>query len=211
MLRHLGKDRRVLADIERAKHPGQDPERGADSVADEKAPPAHSQRSGYNPVELPQDVEETREHHCQSAVARKQPFDPPEALLGEADLAAEPGDRGAAEGTADPVTDIVADDGAHPGTDEQRGQRYLAAAGERGREDQQRLAWKRHTERLEHDDHEHRRRSIARTNCSNPATRFPMSSMLAFRRSVPCSWNARGLRPSACAYLRPSCHAISIR
>src|SRR5262245_27881895 len=118
MVRRLGEDRRELADIERTKHPDQDPERGADGVADEEAPPAHSQRSGYNAVELPQNVEEACEHHGQSAVARKQPFDPTEAFLGEADLAAEPGDRGAAERTADAVTDIVADDGACPGTDQ---------------------------------------------------------------------------------------------
>src|SRR5262245_64921483 len=126
MLRRLGEDRRVLAEIERAKHPDQDPERGADSVADEEAPPAHSQRPGYNPIELPQDVKEACEHHGQSAVAHEQPFDPAEARLSEADLGAEPGDRGAAERTADHVTDIVADDGACPGTDQQRPQRHLA-------------------------------------------------------------------------------------
>jgi hypothetical protein len=73
-------------------------------------------------------------------------------LRREPDLVAVAQENGPAKSPADQIPDVVADDAADPGKQQQQGKRHVAVLGHDRREDQQRFPRQRRAQRFERDD-----------------------------------------------------------
>src|SRR6185437_4237679 len=148
-------DEQALAEPKGEQAPKRHPQRRADGVEHEKAQPVHLQRAGDDAVELAQDDDEAGEEHDDIAVAVEEVLDLRHPLLGDAHPAAIAHHQMVAAGPPDDIADIVADDRADPGEQQQQPDVERAARGEDGAGDEQRLARRRHAEILEQDAERH--------------------------------------------------------
>src|SRR5215210_5401069 len=95
--------------------PSQDDRRGPhrpaeDAVEGERAP-AHAAYARHQRLEYAGDREEAGREDGLPAVAHEEPFDPLQALRGELHKPAPPQDKRPTRSVANPVTDLVPDDG----------------------------------------------------------------------------------------------------
>jgi hypothetical protein len=131
------------------------PQRGSEGIEHEEPLPLHSQRTRHDAVELAQHVDKAREGDGRRAVSREHAFDGVEARLGQSDPRSIASDGGAAELSADPISNIVAQHGSGPCENQKGRQRDVAATGKDSREDKQRFARHRCAERLQRQDDRH--------------------------------------------------------
>jgi hypothetical protein len=97
-------------------------------------------------------LKKAREGNGERAVPRKYYLDLAEALRSDSDLAAVPQKDDAAEFFADKISDVVADDAADPGKEQQQRKRHVAVLGHYRAKDQQGFPRQGRAERLKGDD-----------------------------------------------------------